>query len=98
MAKNRLIRRIALVALFIHASLLAYLSWPTSPNRTEVEHIEAAVYLWHTGQLDVFHVNPPLVRAVAAPIVLLPGFRFFQLILQLVMVPGDKNIFPIMKA
>jgi 4-amino-4-deoxy-L-arabinose transferase-like glycosyltransferase len=51
--------------LLLQASLLAYLSWSTSPNRTEVGHIGSAVYLWNVGKFDVFHVNPPLVRAVA---------------------------------
>ena len=64
-------RAIFVTLLFIQASLLAYLSWSTAPNRTEVGHLGAAVYLWHTGKLDVFHVNPPLVRVIAgAPIAL----------------------------
>ena len=70
--QNRLAFRAFLITLlFTQASLLAYLSWSTSPNRTETGHIGAAVYLWHTGKLDVFHVNPPLVRAIAgAPVAL----------------------------
>jgi len=70
--KNSLVFKAILVALlFTQASLLTYLSWSTSPNRTETGHIGAAVYLWHTGKLDVFHVNPPLVRAIAgAPVAL----------------------------
>ena len=70
--KNILVFRAILVTLLlIQALLLAYLSWATSPNRTEVGHIGAAVYLWHTGEFDVFHVNPPLVRMIAgAPVAL----------------------------
>jgi len=70
--KNSLVFRVILITLlFIQASLFTYLSWSTSPNRTETGHIGAAVYLWHTGKLDVFHVNPPLVRAIAgAPVAL----------------------------
>jgi len=57
--------------LLTQASLLAYLSWSTSPNRTETGHIGATVYLWQKWKLDVFHVNPPLVRFVAgAPVAL----------------------------
>ena len=64
-------KAIFVVLLLIQVLILAYLSWSTSPNRTEVGHIGAAVYLWHTGKFDVFHVNPPLVRFVAgAPIAL----------------------------
>ena len=58
-------RTILIALLFTQALLLAYLSYSTAPNRTEIGHIGAAVYLWQTGQNDVFHVNPPLVRAVA---------------------------------
>ena len=65
-AKNRPIFRIILaILLFMQTSLLTYLSWSTSPNRTEAGHIGAAVYLSHTGKFDVFHVNPPLVRIIA---------------------------------
>ena len=63
--RNALVFRIVLVTLLCtQASLLAYLSWATSPNRTEAGHIGAAVYLWRVGKFDVFHVNPPLARAV----------------------------------
>ncbi|MDR3109792.1 MAG: glycosyltransferase family 39 protein [Planctomycetaceae bacterium] len=61
-------RRIVLsvvLLLVVQALLLCYLSWSTSPNRTEVGHLGAAVYFWHTGKFDVFNVNPPLVRVVA---------------------------------
>lgn len=58
--------------LCIQAVLLGYLSWSTSPNRTEIGHLGAAVYFWHTGKFDVFHVNPPLTRFIAGtPIALL---------------------------
>jgi len=70
--KHILAFRVTLVALLlIQTLLLAHLLWSNSPNRTEVGHIGAAVYLWHTGKLDVFHVNPPLVRVIAgAPVAL----------------------------
>ncbi|MDR0610484.1 MAG: glycosyltransferase family 39 protein [Planctomycetaceae bacterium] len=59
------------VLLFIQAVLLAYLSWATSPNRTEIGHLGATAYFWHTGKFDVFHVNPPLIRIIAgAPVFL----------------------------
>jgi len=58
--------RIILVALLlIQASLLVYLSWVTSPNRTEIGHVGAVVYFWHSGKFDVFHVNSPLTRIIA---------------------------------
>ena len=62
--KSRFTFRILVVLLCTQASLLTYLSWATAPNRTEGGHIGAAVYLWHTGKFDVFHVNPPLTRFI----------------------------------
>lgn len=70
-SKNPICRFIMVALLLVQASLLAYLSWSTSPNRTEVGHLGAAVYLWNFHKFDVFNVNPPLVRFVAgAPIAL----------------------------
>lgn len=64
--KTRSVCRYFCVALLlIQASLLAYISWNSSPNRTEIGHLGAAVYLWNFGKFDVFSVNPPLVRFVA---------------------------------
>ncbi len=60
---------VAVCLLCIQGALLGYLSWHTSPNRTEVAHLGASVYYWQTGKYDVFHVNPPLTRYLAgAPI------------------------------
>ena len=44
-------RVITIVLLLVQALLLANLSWSTSPNRTEVGHIGAAVYIRHRGYL-----------------------------------------------
>jgi len=60
-------------ALFLctHALLITYLSWSTSPNRTEIAHLAACIYVWQKRKFDVFHVNPPLVRIIAgSPIAL----------------------------
>ena len=56
---------IALILLGVQAVLIGILSWKTSPNKTEVGHLGAAVYFRQTGKFDVFHVNPPLTRIVA---------------------------------
>ena len=64
-------RAIRVMLLLIQASLLACLSWTASPNRTEVGHIGAAAYHWHTGKFDVFHVNPPLTRYITGLPILL---------------------------
>ena len=60
--------RSALVAsmLAIHAALLALGSWHHSPTCDEVGHLPAGLSHLHTGRFDLYHVNPPLVRMVAA--------------------------------
>ena len=63
--KNCLVFKAIVTLLLTQALLLTHISYSTSPNRTEVGHIGAAVYLWHTGKFEIFHVNPPLVRFVA---------------------------------
>jgi hypothetical protein len=64
-AHYRITLLIMLLLLIIQALLLGYLSWSTSPNRTEIGHLGATVYFWHTSKFDVFDVNPPLVRLIA---------------------------------
>ena len=64
-------RTVVLLLLGVHATLLVWIAWRTSPNKTETAHVAAGLYSWQTNRFDVFNVNPPLVRAVATvPIVL----------------------------
>ncbi|NQT11637.1 MAG: hypothetical protein HQ582_02740, partial [Planctomycetes bacterium] len=58
-------RWIVVFLLSANALLIGWVSWATSPNRTEAAHMAATVYLWQTFRFDVFHVNPPLTRAVS---------------------------------
>jgi hypothetical protein len=58
-----------LLALIVQATLLLRLAWTTSPNRTELGHIAAALRFYETGQYDLFHVNPPLTRMLVGPAV-----------------------------
>ena len=59
------------VALAFYALAVAWMGWTMCPNRTEVGHMGATVYLWHTLRFDVFHVNPPPTRIVSGlPVVL----------------------------
>ncbi|MGO8747045.1 MAG: hypothetical protein ACLQNE_13740 [Thermoguttaceae bacterium] len=53
------------VALFIHASAVAWIGWGACPSKVEVGHMAAAVYFWRTLRFDVFHVNPPLTRIIS---------------------------------
>jgi len=58
-----------ILALIVQASLLLRLDWMTSPNRTELGHIAAALRFYETGEYDLFHVNPPLTRMLVGPAV-----------------------------
>jgi 4-amino-4-deoxy-L-arabinose transferase-like glycosyltransferase len=52
--------------LLVHAGLLAYGGAVHSPAIDEVGHMAAGLSHWELGKFDLYHVNPPLVRMVAA--------------------------------
>ncbi len=52
--------------LVIHAAFLACLATRDSPTIDEVGHLPAGLYTWEFGRFDVYRVNPPLVRTLAA--------------------------------
>jgi 4-amino-4-deoxy-L-arabinose transferase-like glycosyltransferase len=57
--------------LVAHAGLAAWGATLHSPTNDEVAHLPAGVSYWHWGRFDLYNVNPPLVRLVAAlPVVL----------------------------
>ena len=58
-------RWIVTLSLLAHAVLVGWMGWATSPNKTETGHMAATAYLWQTRRFDVFHVNPPLTRAIS---------------------------------
>ena len=63
--------RMAFILLAVQAFLVGWIGWGTCPNKTEVGHMGAAVYFWHTFRFDVFNVNPPLTRMISGlPVVL----------------------------
>ncbi len=67
-----MIRTIVPILILLTGSLLTGgIAVQTSLNRTEVAHLGAAAYFWQTGQSDLFHVNPPLGRAVTGLPILL---------------------------
>ena len=57
--------------LALHAALLAYSAAWQSPTLCEPGHLAGGLSIWRFGRFDVYRVNPPLVRAVAAVPVLL---------------------------
>src|SRR5579875_349562 len=52
--------------LFVHAGLLAWGAYRHSPTFDEVGHLPAGISHWKLGKFDLYCVNPPLVRMVAA--------------------------------
>jgi 4-amino-4-deoxy-L-arabinose transferase-like glycosyltransferase len=52
--------------LAIHAVLLAWGGQYHGPTCNEPGHLSAGLSHLHTGRFDLYHVNPPLVRMIAA--------------------------------
>ena len=51
---------------FLQTFLLAWGSYKHSPNWDEIGHLPAGLSHWWTGSFDLYAVNPPLVRMIAA--------------------------------
>ncbi|MDQ3331009.1 MAG: hypothetical protein M3552_10190, partial [Planctomycetota bacterium] len=74
------IRRLAVpttvVALLaVHAGLLAYGATRHSPTLNEPGHLVAGLAMWEFGRFEVYRVNPPLTRLVAALPILAAGYE-----------------------
>lgn len=66
----------AVVALLsAHAGLLAYTATRHSPTLNEPGHLAAGLAMWEFGRFEVYRVNPPLTRLVAALPVLAAGYE-----------------------
>ena len=57
--------------LLVHVGMVGWMAWRNSPNANEIAHLPAGIYTWQFGKFDVYSVNPPLVRLVAAMPVML---------------------------
>ncbi len=49
-----------------HAVMLGWIAARSSPTFDEPAHLAAGLYIWKYGRFDLYRVNPPLVKAVAA--------------------------------
>ena len=57
----------AVVALLaIQAGLMGSSAWIHSPSVDEIGHLPAGISHWQLGRFELYRVNPPLVRMVAA--------------------------------
>src|SRR5689334_13881732 len=58
--------------------LLVYSAWVHSPTLDEPAHLVAGLRNLRTGDSDVYRVNPPLVRSIAAVPVLVAGLNKYE--------------------
>lgn len=73
---NRGQARHAVIGLLaIHAAMLAYIGAVHSPNWDEMAHLPSGASHWRSGTFELYRVNPPLVRMIAALPVLLSDAR-----------------------
>lgn len=54
------------MVLLIHTAILTRIAFVTSPNLDELAHLPSGISHWEFGRFDLYRVNPPLVRMVAA--------------------------------
>ena len=57
---------LAAAVIVIHVVLLGWSGWRHSPTVDETAHLPAGLRIWATGACDLYTVNPPLVRLLAA--------------------------------
>jgi hypothetical protein len=55
-----------MILLAVHAALLAWGAYRHSPTIDEVGHLPAGISHWQLGRFDLYRVNPPLIRMLAA--------------------------------
>ncbi|MSR59883.1 MAG: phospholipid carrier-dependent glycosyltransferase [Planctomycetaceae bacterium] len=60
------LRVCVVLLLAVHAGMLAWIAWRKSPTIDEPAHLAAGLSHWKFGRFDLYRVNPPLVRLVAA--------------------------------
>lgn len=63
------------VLLLVHIALLGWSAVRHSPNMNEPSHLAAGISHWKYGRFELFRVNPPLIRMVAALPVLIVGLE-----------------------
>ncbi len=73
--RPRVSRRSVLALLAIQSALLAYSAFVHSPTLNEPGHLVAGLSYWKFGRFDVYNVNPPLVKMMAALPVMAVGYE-----------------------
>lgn len=72
---RRLANRVACGMLGLHALFIGWIGFVSSPNLNELPHLASGISHWRFGNFELYRVNPPLVRCVAAIPPLLAGAR-----------------------
>ena len=67
--------RVVISLLAIHSALLAYSAYVHSPTLNEPGHLVAGLSHWKFGRFELYRVNPPLVRMIAALPVMAVGYE-----------------------
>lgn len=67
--------RVVLGLLLMHTGLLMYSAYVHSPTLNEPGHLVAGLSHWKFGRFELYRVNPPLVRMVAALPVMAVGYE-----------------------
>ena len=93
MRLGRLTRQQAAVSalLAVHSLMLAYGTWLHSPTFNEPGHLVAGLSSWELTRFDVYRVNPPLPRMIAAIPAVVAGAETAWS--KLVDVPGGRPEF-----
>ena len=73
--RPRVAARLVLTILLIHSGLLAYSAYVHSPTLNEPGHLVAGLSHWEFNRYELYRVNPPLVRMVAALPVIAVGYK-----------------------
>ncbi|MEM6484579.1 MAG: glycosyltransferase family 39 protein [Pseudomonadota bacterium] len=67
--------RLIAMMLAVHSALLMYSAYIHSPTLNEPGHLVAGLSHWKFGRFELYRVNPPLVRMVAALPVMAVGYE-----------------------
>lgn len=65
-SRRKVLLLLVIALVIVHTGLLTWNAWQHSATADELAHLSAGIHYWRTGQCDVYRVNPPLVRAIAA--------------------------------
>ena len=71
----KIARRVVAGLLVVHTGLLAYSAYVHSPTLNEPGHLVAGLSHWKFERFELYRVNPPLVRMVAALPVMAAGYE-----------------------